>query len=183
MKRRSLLIGSSSVTLAALLGGCSRRDNGLRVLFLEDSVPPQVLKAFRNALTQPLPLNFVPRPQIASLFEQLETWQTAESVRGADLVTLGDAWLTEAIQQRLIQPLDMSSIPGWGRVPKPWQDLVTRDRQGAPSAAGQVWGAPYRWGSVAIAFRRDQLEPLGWQPQDWGDLWRPELARKAVAAR
>jgi len=53
---------------------------------------------------------------------------------------------------------------------------VTRDRQGAPSAAGQVWGAPYRWGSVAIAFRRDQLEPLGWQPQDWGDLWRPELA-------
>ncbi|MFQ3616061.1 MAG: extracellular solute-binding protein [Cyanobacteriota bacterium] len=175
MKRRSLLIGSGSMALAALLGGCSRRDNGLRVLFLEDSVPPQVLKAFRNALTSP-PLSFVPRPQIASIFEQLETWQTAESPRAADLVTLGDAWLTEAIQQKLIQPLEVSSIPGWERVPKPWQDLVIRDRQGAPSAAGQVWGAPYRWGSVAIAFRRDKLEPLGWQPQDWADLWRPELA-------
>lgn len=176
MKRRSLLIGSSSVALWALLGGCSRRNNGLRVLFLEDSVPPQVLKAFRGALPQPLPLSFVPRPQIASIFEQLETWQTAESSRAADLVTLGDAWLTEAIQQQLIQPLEVSSIAGWERVPKPWQDLVTRDRQGAPSAAGWVWGAPYRWGSVAIAFRRDKLEPLGWQPQDWADLWRPELA-------
>lgn len=176
MKRRSLLIGSSSVALWALLGGCSRRNNGLRVLFLEDSVPPQVLKAFRGALPQPLPLSFVPRPQIASIFEQLETWQTAESSRAADLVTLGDAWLTEAIQQQLIQPLEVSSIAGWERVPKPWQDLVTRDRQGAPSAAGWVWGAPYRWGSVAIAFRRDKLEPLGWQPQDWADLWRSELA-------
>lgn len=176
MKRRSLLIGSSSVALAALVGGCRRRDNGLRVLFLEDSVPPQVLKAFRSVLRQPLPLSFVPRPQIASIVEQLETWQTAELPQTADLVTLGDAWLTEAIQQKLIQPLEVSSISGWERVPKPWQDLVTRDRQGALSAAGLVWGAPYRWGSVAIAFRRDKLDPLGWQPRDWADLWRPELA-------
>jgi putative spermidine/putrescine transport system substrate-binding protein len=176
MKRRSLLISSGGLALAALLGGCRRRDNALRVLFLEDSVPPQLLKAFRSALTQPLPLNFVPRPQIAGIFEQLENWQTAESPRGADLVTLGDAWLVEAIQQNLIQPLEVSSVAGWARVPKPWQDLVTRDRQGSLSPTGQVWGAPYRWGSVAIAFRKDKLEPLGWQPQDWADLWRPELA-------
>ncbi|GAB4139915.1 MAG: extracellular solute-binding protein [Cyanobacteria bacterium J069] len=177
MKRRSLLISSGTLALTALLAGCSNRREALRVLFLADSVPPQLLKAFRNVLTQSIPLNFVPRPQLAGLFEQLENWQTAESPprNTADLVTLGDAWLTEAIQQNLIQPLDVAALSNWERIPKPWQDLVKRDRQGALSVDGQVWGAPYRWGSVAIAFRKDKLEPLGWQPQDWADLWRPEL--------
>jgi putative spermidine/putrescine transport system substrate-binding protein len=38
-----------------------------------------------------------------------------------------------------------------------------------------VWGAPYRWGTTVIAYRRDKFEELGWTPKDWSDLWRPEL--------
>ncbi|KAG8100888.1 hypothetical protein GUJ93_ZPchr0169g29005 [Zizania palustris] len=44
---------------------------------------------------------------------------------------------------------------------------------------GAIWGVPYRWGTVVIAykinkFKRHNLKPI----KDWEDLWRPELAGK-----
>jgi putative spermidine/putrescine transport system substrate-binding protein len=56
-----------------------------------------------------------------------------------------------------------------------WQEIVKRDRQGQVSNTGEVWGAPYRWGTTVIAYRRDKFRELGWTPKDWSDLWRPEL--------
>jgi len=29
-----------------------------------------------------------------------------------------------------------------------------------------------------IAYRQDKFQSLGWQPQDWGDLWKPEIKQK-----
>ncbi|HEY9846590.1 MAG TPA: extracellular solute-binding protein, partial [Candidatus Caenarcaniphilales bacterium] len=40
------------------------------------------------------------------------------------------------------------------------------------------WGAPYRWGTTMIAYRKDKFKRLGWTPTDWQDLWRPELQRR-----
>lgn len=38
-----------------------------------------------------------------------------------------------------------------------WQQLVCRDAAGRPDPRGQVWAAPYRWGCLLIAYRRDRL--------------------------
>jgi putative spermidine/putrescine transport system substrate-binding protein len=57
--------------------------------------------------------------------------------------------------------------------------LVTRNAQGEPDSQGAVWGAPYRWGSTVIIYRRDILQEKGLQPtQDWSDLWRADLRRQ-----
>jgi putative spermidine/putrescine transport system substrate-binding protein len=90
-------------------------------------------------------------------------------------VTLGDYWLESAIQQGLIQPLQVEGLRGWQQLPQAWQEIVKRDRQGQLSNTGEVWGAPYRWGTTVIAYRRDKFRELGWTPKDWSDLWRPEL--------
>jgi putative spermidine/putrescine transport system substrate-binding protein len=91
------------------------------------------------------------------------------------LVTLGDYWLEAAIEQKLIQPLEISELQGWKQLPSRWQELVKRDRSGKLDKSGPIWGAPYRWGTTAIVYRRDKFEDLGWIPKDWSDLWRPEL--------
>lgn len=98
--------------------------------------------------------------------------------RAADWLTLGDYWLAAAIQYGLIDPLDQEMLPGWANLPSLWQRLVRRDEQGHLAAAGKIWAAPYRWGSLAIAYQIEAFEALGWAPTDWGDLWRPEIAGK-----
>lgn len=44
---------------------------------------------------------------------------------------------------------------------------------------GYIWGAPYRWGTMVIAYKKNKFKQHKLAPiEDWGDLWRPELAGK-----
>lgn len=190
MNRRSLLIGTGALTLNYLLTGCrSEGAAALRVRLLEGSVPVQILQEFQRRVeiggTQ-----FLASEQLSDLFALLQTWKTPEAPKKpggfalpnaakpapiADLVTLGDYWLGPAIQQALIQPLPLDQISGWQQIPPTWQQLVRRDAQGQLNPTGQLWAAPYRWGSLVIAYNREKFKQLGWTPSDWEDLWRPEL--------
>jgi putative spermidine/putrescine transport system substrate-binding protein len=196
MKRRSLLVGAGALALGQILAGCNSRSNAaLRVRLLGGSVPVQLLQAFQRDLEQRSPLDFLPVAQLSELYDLLQDWKQAavaqdqpqqglqipffnrnrQPVRTADLVTLSDYWLASAIQQELIQPLELEDLPEWEKLSSRWQDLVRRDYQGQIDPAGELWAAPYRWGSAVIAYRVEEFEELGWQPTDWQDLWRSEL--------
>jgi putative spermidine/putrescine transport system substrate-binding protein len=171
--RRSLLIGGAM--LATGLAGCSQRQSEtLAIQFLKDSVPAQVLGQFEQEIKgQAAGLQFLPVDQLDQLFAQLQRWK--DEPPKADLVTLGDFWLTPAIQQGLIRPISTEGLSGWESLPNRWQEWATRNPQGQPQRTGQVWGVPYAWGNLAIAYRPEDLDPLGQPPVDWSDLWRPEL--------
>ena len=141
------------------------------------------------------PIKFVVSEQLADLFKLLQTWKNpttspAKSPLPAgfpgnrqpptvdNLVMLGDYWLAAAIQQQLIQPISPDQLTGWAQIPPAMQQLVRRDRQGQPSPTGELWGAPYRWSSLVIAYNVERFRQLGWQPTDWSDIWRPELQRQ-----
>lgn len=193
MKRRSFLVSASALTLSQLMSGCNREQpQSLNVQLLKGSIPARMLNEFRKELQVPAQLNFDPTNQLKDLFKRLQTWkQLAEKKDDrqkfslpfvgkktpelADLVTLGDYWLESAIGQGLIKPLEVQELEGWKNLPPRWQEIVTRNQQGQLAKQGQVWGAPYRWGTTVIVYRRDKFEELGWTPKDWSDLWRPEL--------
>ncbi|MDJ0732966.1 MAG: extracellular solute-binding protein [Nostocaceae cyanobacterium] len=185
MHRRSFLQGTLIVALSQLLGGCgSNRKPTLKVQLLKNSIPAQVVNKFSKQHRQ-IQLNFTPVEQLETLFNKLKKWQEkkpAEKNQGfpdslfgksqttnvPDLVTLGDYWLEAAIEQKLIQPLDIEQKEFEGRFQsQKWGELVTRD--------GKIWGVPYRWGSTIIIYNRHKFKKLGWMPQDWSDLWRDEL--------
>jgi putative spermidine/putrescine transport system substrate-binding protein len=190
--RRSFLLGAGMLALSQMVAGCNNAQQAsLRVKMLRNSIPVQLLNEFRKSLDQPLALDFAPVAQLKELFEQLKAWQQpidpnhhqglslpffkADAPIVADLVTLGDYWLATAIQQKLIQPIAPESLKNWQQLPQQWQNLVKRNPQGEVDTSGKVWGAPYRWGSTVIIYRPDKFKALGWTPQDWQDLWRPEL--------
>ncbi len=200
LTRRTFLTGSGWLAGSQLLAACSSsRQAHLRVRLLKDSIPALLLQEFRSQLSQPAKLDFVTEKQLAGLFQLLQTWQRqpqqSEKSRGLslpfnlsglpfissppvtrpDLVTMGDYWLPSAIQQGLIQPLDLTKFASWQQLPERWRSLVRRDRKGNPSASGEIWGAPYRWGTTLLVYQREAFQKLGWTPTDWGDLWRPEL--------
>jgi putative spermidine/putrescine transport system substrate-binding protein len=197
MDRRSFMGGMAAV-LAAGLGGCQGKGpEALKIRLLKGSIPAALPNAFLKQAAKGIALDVAPAEQIAELFGllqglarltdpqaptgnligQLQFWQSPQQRSGQvivpDLVTLGDAWLAVAVRQGLLQPLSGSPLE---RLDERFRALVRRDGQGAPASQGAVWGAPYRWGGTAIAYRRDILEEKGIAPpQDWEDLWRSEF--------
>ncbi|MGM0457564.1 MAG: extracellular solute-binding protein, partial [Cyanobacteriota bacterium] len=185
VSRRSLLTGAIAVGVAQLLTGCQTSpDQRLVVKFLRDAVPAPMLGEFRRVLDEPASLDFSAEPQLADLFQGLVRWhQTQEDSRDDSgwlpwqrspqtphLTLLGHSWLPKAIENQLIQPLGPESWQNWTSLPENpinWREL--------PRRGDRLWGAPYRWGTTVIVYRKDKFAQLGWTPQDWSDLWREEL--------
>lgn len=193
MNRRSFILTSTALTLGSLMSGC-QANHDLKILVLQGSIPVQLITAFNQELNQGKNINFRPQATLAEIYQLLQKWQgkitpsTEESrfefpslpfiqseVEKADLVTLGNYWLSLAIKENLIQPLNLNELNNWANIPPVFQNLVVRNTQGNTDNNGQVWGAPYRWGYTMIAYREDKLQPLGFTPKDWSDLWRVEL--------
>jgi putative spermidine/putrescine transport system substrate-binding protein len=173
--RRGFLWGSAA--LAVQLASCGRGDRPpLTVQFLQNSMPTELIQAFVRRLGRPGLARFEPLEQLQDAFRRL---QTTETPTGANWMTLGDAWLTAAIQEELIRPVPtLTTLDGWATLPQPWQALVQRDRQGRPQSDGEIWGAPYRWGSLVLVYSVAAMERLGWVPSQWDDLWRSDLERR-----
>lgn len=189
MKRRSFLVGASALALGQLASGCNGQQESLKVRLLKDSLPAQLRDEFQKVLNQPATVNFDIEEQLKDLFKSLQTWKQQggkQNPQGqlslpfigkktpalANLVTLGDYWLEKAIQQELIQPLSIEELKGWQQLPRLWQEIVKRNSHGQLDKSGQVWGAPYRWGTTVIAYNRDKLKEEKLEPpKDWNDLW------------
>jgi len=193
MNRRYFLFSAGTVVLGQLIAGCDNSPRQtLRIRLLKDSIPIQLLSEFQKLIKAPAAVDFALEEQLKNLFISLQAWQQpitkANPSQGFSLpffsssppaiphlTTLGDYWLAAAIQKELIQPLDIAEMAGWQQLPPRWQELATRNQLGLPDKKGKIWGAPYRWGWTAIAYRQNKFKSLGWQPQDWQDLWKPEL--------
>ncbi len=195
MDRRDFLIKAGAITMLQLLSGCNSKDQKkLQVQLLKGSIPAQLLGQFKNSLKLPANLEFTPVEQLAATFDLLKAWQKSpaekntspwrlpaiplinpQAVEVADLVTLGDFWLSDAIAQKLIQPIEIASLPQWQKLPQRYQELVRRNDRGFLDPKGKIWAAPYRWGNTVIAYNRNKFKSLGWTPTNWSDLWREEL--------
>lgn len=193
MKRRAFLAGLVGIPRISALMGCSSSVAGadLHIHLLDGSIPDQLIKVFRKQITPPTKVNFDPEPSFLALFQKLRAWQsppkkpvvpfpmpfqrTTLPAGKVALVSLSDYWLAPAVKEALIEPLGATEAAISDELKPPWPDLIRRDRQGFPSADGDRWGIPYRWGSLQIVYNRAYFESLGWQPQSWADLWKPEL--------
>jgi putative spermidine/putrescine transport system substrate-binding protein len=178
----SLSAGSAGLSLSACGSNTSLQP---QVLVERNTIPSQIFRAFRQAYPyQAEPsLRVVPNTQIA--FQQLQEnlAQTGPAprenqTRSLDLISLGDGWLQAAILQNLIEPLKPDLWSNWSQLDSRWQGLVQRDNQGRPNQAGQIWAAPFRWGTTVIMYRRSALARFNWRIERWSDLWRPELKQR-----
>jgi putative spermidine/putrescine transport system substrate-binding protein len=194
VNRRSFLLAATSLLLHQLLVACGGQTQAtLKVRLLKSSIPAQLLDAFQKQTSRDLNLDFSAIAQIEEIYSQLRQWHQpvppnrkkglnlpffgdrSPKTNIPDLVTLGDYWLSPAIREGLIRPLDASDLQGWSALSPQWQQLVKRNDRGELDPNGSVWAIPYRWGTTAIAYRADKFKTLGWTPTDWSDLWNPQL--------
>jgi putative spermidine/putrescine transport system substrate-binding protein len=194
LSRRHFLQASAATAIATGLGGCWPNQGTSQIQFLNQSIPTQLINQFKRQFPQNNALNFKAIATLKDSFTQLETWHNppppsknpmsqlplvaANNSPPAQLITLGDRWLSQAIPNQLLQPFDPSRLPQWSALLPRWQLLGQRNAQGMPAQSGQLWGIPYRWGTVMMVYRKADFKRLGWQPEDWSDLWRPELRQQ-----
>ena len=189
--RRSFFQITTAVAFTQMLQGCSQSQAALEILFLANSIPIQLIGDFRKAISPENKVDFNPQTQLEQIFNSLlkinrdkqpkpnnnnplkEIFNKSKAP--PEIMSLGDFWLSSAIEQNLLQPLAINSLDNWQKLPERWQKLALRDRLGNVTANGQIYGAPYRWGSTVIAYRSDKLDELKLTITDWQDLWQPEF--------
>jgi putative spermidine/putrescine transport system substrate-binding protein len=198
MQRRSFLTTLATLALGSGLTSCQESDRQvLRLLALKNSIPANLLGEFTKSIQPANPkVELAAEGQFKEIITQLQEWYqtgTAEAkglklplvpaAKAAkyipNLVSIGDAWLAEAIQAKTIQPIAVENLKNWGKLDARWHELAQRDNQGNSSANGQVWGVPYRWGTTVIIYRRDKLADANISvPTNWADLWNPKLRQR-----
>lgn len=171
------LMGGMGLALAS----CRARGARLKLAIWQGALPVHLVNAFERQGQTSVQLTSQANP--AKLYRQLEAWATdAGQRRGAiaDWVSLPDAWLGNARQQSLIQPIDSQALGEWSTLAPVWSQLLRQDAQQAPSEkAKAIWGVPYRWTALGILYDTDQLksrEPI----RGWGDLLQPPLRQRLM---
>ncbi|XP_022861204.1 uncharacterized protein LOC111381639 isoform X1 [Olea europaea var. sylvestris] len=157
----------------------------LTIVALQNSLPPLWLKEFLQSQGKRVKLRPQFRRSLDNIFYELSNpfnkgKVNPKSAAAADAITLGDSWLSLAINKGLIEPIEGAEDQDWFQgLSDKWKVYLRRSCEGKLDSQGRIWAAPYRWGSMVIAynkkeFRKHNLAPI----EDWADLWRPELAGK-----
>ncbi|KAL6843772.1 hypothetical protein ACP4OV_026343 [Aristida adscensionis] len=153
----------------------------LRVVALRGSFPPSWIKDFVEVQGKRLKFSPELRPSLDGLFSEMSQCLDKgkvqpKSAMAADVVSVGDSWLAYAIRRGLVEPIKNAEQQDW------FQSLSGRwkgNQNGEADPNGLIWGVPYRWGTMVIAYKKNKFKRHNLKPiQDWEDLWRPELAGK-----
>ncbi len=205
INRRQLLLGAAALTLGSGASGCSANAaDALQVTLLEGAVPAEVLQQFRKQTVEPVEFQSV--AQLQSVFQQLQRWQKPVAHSGSvidrwvpgrqaasktmphNLVSLGDYWLTSAIAQNLLEPLEIPAAT-LAKLPLPWQQFVSRTpagqlaQPGATANGQKIWAAPYKVQALVIVYRQSQFPDASVENppfKTWKDLLQPALRQKII---
>ncbi|KAK1568608.1 hypothetical protein Q3G72_026612 [Acer saccharum] len=155
----------------------------LRIVSLQGSIPQSWVKDFMRAQGRRLKLQTNFYGSLEGIFSQLSIPLTkpkvkSTSVVAADLVSVGDSWLSYAIKKKLIVPMPGAEDQDWFKcLSDKWKVYLRRNYSGEIDPQGEIWAAPYRWGCMVIAYKKSKFQTYKLDPiEDWTDLWRPELA-------
>ncbi|KAJ3680731.1 hypothetical protein LUZ60_017009 [Juncus effusus] len=157
----------------------------LRIVALQGSIPPSWIKDFIQVQGKRVKFQTENRTTIDSIFSELSSASekghvSPKSPMSADLVSIGDSWLNYAIIKGLIEPIKNAQDQDWFKILSPkWKVYLCRNNKGELDPNGQIWAAPYRFGTMVIAYKKSKFKKHNLRPiEDWEDLWRPELRGK-----
>ncbi|XP_071917530.1 uncharacterized protein [Coffea arabica] len=135
----------------------------LRVVALRNSLPSIWFQEFIQSQGKRVKLQPEFRQNLMDIFSELcqsnnKVAVSPKSAMAADVVTLGDSWLSFAIKEGLIQPIQGVEEQDWFRdLTEDWKGYLHRSTDGNLDPQGKIWAVPYRWGSLVIAYKKSKF--------------------------
>ncbi|KAH9672524.1 hypothetical protein KPL70_017759 [Citrus sinensis] len=81
------------------------------------------------------------------------------SYMAVDLVSVGDSWLSFAIKKRLIEPIAGAEDLDWFKcLSHKWKVYLRKNDAGENDPRGEIWVAPYRWGTMVRAYKKSKFQ-------------------------
>ncbi|CAH2034725.1 unnamed protein product [Thlaspi arvense] len=155
----------------------------LKVVALRGSVPPSWIKDFMSSQGKRVRLKTRFQGNLEEILSDLSMptrkgKKGSASTSAADMISIGDSWLSFAIKEKLIEPMKGIEDQDWYKgLSDKWKVYLRRNNAGEKARDGETWAVPYRWGSMVIAYKKSKFQQYKLAPiEDWADLWRPELA-------
>ncbi|ESQ33686.1 hypothetical protein EUTSA_v10007328mg [Eutrema salsugineum] len=155
----------------------------LKVVALRGSVPPSWIKEFMSSQGKRVRLKTRFLANLEEIFFDLSKptrkgKKGSASTAAADMISIGDSWLSFAIKEKLIEPIKGIEDQDWYKgLSDKWKIYLRRNYAGEKAPDGETWAVPYRWGTMVIAYKKSKFQQYKLAPiEDWEDLWRPELA-------
>eukprot|EP00210_Caulerpa_lentillifera_P003894 g3720.t1 len=148
----------------------------LSLTTLKNSMPSNWYPEFQKLVTYKNKVKLKTKKTMDEIYKDLEKKQLTQT----DLVTLGDTWITPAIQKGLIRPFISPIHYRWFQnLPNRWKSYVKRDKDGQLSDLGKTWAVPFRWGLNVIAYKEKALNKVGLDGIfDWSDLLHSKLRNR-----
>ncbi|WCJ20524.1 putrescine-binding periplasmic protein-related [Euphorbia peplus] len=155
----------------------------LKIVALRGSMPPSWVKDFMASQGKRVKLRTKFLESLDNMFSDIAISFNKQkvgpsSVVAADLVSIGDSWLSYAIKKAIVEPIRDIEYQDWFKgLSAKWKVYLRRNSEGNIDPNGEIWAAPYRWGCMVIAYKKSTFQKNKLPPiEDWADLWKPELA-------
>lgn len=145
----------------------------LRIVALRGSIPPSWIKDFVQVQGRRMKLLTEFRGSLENIFSDLSLTINKghlepKSVMAADVVTIGDSWLSLAISRGLIEPMKGVEEQDWFRsLNDKWKVYLRRNNRGMLDSDGDIWGAPYRWGCMVVAYKKNKFQKHNLDPIEY----------------
>ncbi|MBF0627122.1 MAG: spermidine/putrescine ABC transporter substrate-binding protein [Magnetococcales bacterium] len=170
--RRQVLMGGVGGVASMLLwprSGLAKKkakSDTLTLLIWPDYLDPGVIEAFEQQRGM----------KVKQVFFESDTERDQLLVKKGgdafDLMVVNRINLPFYARQGWIAPVDRNRLKGLDRIDPRWI--------AEPDSAANLWGVPYFWGNIGLAYREDRLIA---PPASWMDFFRPaEMLRGRIQA-
>jgi len=161
MKARRLLL--VALALAAVFGGCRKKEESLSLLVWEGYADESAVHAFEESHHCKVSASYM------GSSDELVAKLRGGSASNYDVISPSSDVASAITRTGLAAPLDLSKIPSYSQLSSKLRDLPL------VKANGQVYGVPFMWGPNPLLY---DTTVFAQPPDSWAIFWDPKYRGK-----
>ena len=168
MHSRNLLTLATGLTLAMVAstnGPLHAQERTVRIFTFEGYTDDEWVKEFEEA--NDATVNVTYTGSVDEMFAKMKGSEGADY----DLISIDTSLFGRYIEQDLIIPYDMATIPNTANLLPAFQDVAEVQHEGG------IYGVPITWGSLGLIYDTDEVDPA---PTSWEALWDEQYAGRII---
>lgn len=161
----ALATGLALAMVASANGPIHAQERTVRIFTFEGYTDDEWVKEFEEA--NDATVNVTYTGSVDEMFAKMKGSEGADY----DLISIDTSLFGRYIEQDLIIPYDIATIPNTANLLPAFQDVAEVQHEGG------TYGVPITWGSLGLIYDKDEVDPA---PTSWEALWDEQYAGRII---